>query len=251
MGKIILDESELKLVLEKYRDNITDKRNWLDNIGTAGSLFLTIISSDFKDLWIIKSEFIQYTVWLITAFFLIKGIITFVKNQKNTFNKDILFEKISEKSEVELVPFSIIIIKDTFNHHSNKYLVYDDGRWNCKLFLNYYMQSADGEAEKNNQLDFVSSQLKIDKQWLNIRFLFVKNSTKYSPTANKNKSYDFYYYYVTIDQNAFSTRMRQTEFEIDGKRFRWMSMDELMNDKATIKRNNDVLRVIKNDVGAI
>ncbi len=251
MGKIILEESELKLILETYRDNITDKRNWLDNIGTAGSLFLTIASSDFKDLWIIKAEYIQYTVWLITVYFLIKGCKTFIKNRKSKFDKDVLFKKISEKSEIERVPFSIIVMKDDFQEYPNKFLVYEDGRWGCKLFLNYFMQSADGEAEKDNQLEAVSNYLKINKSKMVIDFLFMKNSTKYSPTTHKDKTYDFYYYHVRIKNNAFSNKMKQSSFEIDGRKFRWMSMDELMGDRATMERNSDVLRVVKNDTGLV
>lgn len=249
MGKIILDESELKLILETYRDNISDKKNWLDNIGTSGSLFLTLISSDFKDLWMIKAEYIKYTVWAITAYFFIKGVLTYRANCKSSFNKDVLFQKISEKSEIEKVPFSIIVIKDEFSDFPNRLLVYEDGRWGCKLFLNYYMQSENGEAEKFNQLESVSNYLKISKSDMVIDYLFMKESTKYSPTAHKDKIYDFYYYYVKIRKEAFSDEMRQSTFNIDGRRFRWMSMDELWSDRVTVERNSDVLRVVKNDTG--
>lgn len=249
MGKIILDENELKLILEQNRDNITDKKNWIDNIGTAGSLFLTIISSDFKGLWIIKAEYIQYTIWIITAYYLVRGCKTWWKNRKSEFNKEILFKKISEKSEIEKVSFSIIVIKDDFSDFSNKFLVYEDPRWGCKLFLNYYMQSSNAENEKENQLESVSNYLKIHKNKMTIDYLFMKESTKYSPTAQRDKSYDFHYYHIKIKKEAFSSKMKKESFEIDGRTFRWMSMDELWNDRATMEKNADVLRVIKNDTG--
>ena len=251
MGKIVIDESELKLILEKYRDNITDKRNWFDNIGTAGSLFLTIVSSDFKDLFFIKAEYIQYTVWVITTYFLIKGCRTWWLNRKSSFDKDELFKEISKKSEIERVMFSIIIIKDEFTEYPNKFLVYEDKRWGCNLFLNFYMQDNNGENEKDNILKSVSNYLKIGKNNMVIDYLFMKESTKYSPTAHKNKSYDFHYYYLKIKNEAFADNMKQEAFEIDGRNYKWMSMDELMSDKATMERNADVLRVIKNDTGLV
>lgn len=249
MGKIVIDENELKLIIEKNRDSITDRRNWIDNIGTAGSLFLTIMSSDFKDLWIIKADYIQYTVWLITGYYLLKGCKTWWKNRKSQFDKDVLYQKISEKSEIEKAPFSIIIIKDDFSEFSNRFLVYEDGRWGCKLFLNYFMQSSDAESEKENQLESVSNYLKIHKNKMTIDYLFMKESTKYSPTSQKNKTYNFYYYHVKIKEEAFSNKMKRSSFEIDGRTFKWMSMDELWNDRATIEKNSDVLRVVKNDTG--
>lgn len=251
MGKIIIDERELKLILEKYRDNITDKRNWMDNVGTAGSLFLTIISSDFKDLWFIKAEYIRYTVWIITLYFLVKGCHTWLLNRKSQFSKDILYEKICEKSEIEKASFSIIVIKDEFNEYPNRFLVYDDGRWGCKLFLNFYMQNTNGEREKSNQLDSVSNYLKIRKEDMVIDYLFVKESTKYSLTAHKDKSYDFYYYYVKIRKEAFTDNMKHQIFEIEGRTYYWMSMDMLWKDRSTVERNSDVLRVVKNDTGLI
>lgn len=45
-------------------------------------------------------------------------------------------------------PFSIVVIKDTYQPYSNQFLVYRDTKWQCNFFLNYRTQSSETENEQ-------------------------------------------------------------------------------------------------------
>ena len=80
-------------------------------------------------------------------------------------------------------PHSIVLVKDQFKKNSNRYLVYDDPRWGCKLFLNYHSMPNVNDDIKNIRTR-LSQELKLDENNIQGAFLFEKIHEKYSPTAN-------------------------------------------------------------------
>ena len=80
---------------------------------------------------------------------------------------------------------SIVLVKDTFRKFSNRFLVYDDKRWECLLFLNY-KQNSDNESFIRNR---ISSELKIEPQDIDLSYLGQRIHEKYSESAKKNKVY--------------------------------------------------------------
>lgn len=81
--------------------------------------------------------------------------------------------------------YSIVLIKDSFQRFPNRFLVYEDKRWECKLFLNY--------KENPNNKEFIKNHLS----------------------------------------------------EIDGKKYRWMTITELEMDEEVRKKNRDILEFVK------
>lgn len=139
-------------------------------------------------------------------------------------------------------PHSIVLIKDQFKKNSNRYLVYDDPRWGCKLFLNYHSMPNVNDDIKNIRTR-LSQELKLDESNIQGAFLFEKIHEKYSPTANSIKEYkhDFYCYSL----NDIPKKLQKDEFEIEGKKYSWMSIAEMENDKDIMTLNSDIVKFVK------
>ena len=56
--------------------------------------------------------------------------------KKQFIGKTVALNDINKLNEISH-NHSIIVIKDTFNEFSNRFLVYNDTKWDCKFFLNY------------------------------------------------------------------------------------------------------------------
>ena len=88
----------------------------------------------------------------------------------------------------------IIVIKDTFNDFSNKYLVYYDSKWDCKFFLNY-KENINNESYIKEHL---SSELKIPMDCINLKYVTSKIHEKYSESDKMNKIYSHKFYLADI-----------------------------------------------------
>ena len=62
--------------------------------------------------------------------------------------------------------YSLIIIK-----YKNKYLLYDDQRWKCKLFINYKTVNKDNEQ---HLINFISKDLEINTSLIHANILLLK-----------------------------------------------------------------------------
>ena len=123
-----------------------------------------------------------------------------------------MLKQIMEKNMVEY-PHSIVLIKNTFVKNSNKYLLYYDQRWDCKLFINY--QTVPGPESDNTERiqSTIASELKVKPE--GCTFLFQELHTKFSVSAQKEKYYCHRFYKVNIKR--FPPEIQKDSFEIEGK----------------------------------
>ncbi len=147
------------------------------------------------------------------------------------------------QSSLKEHPHSIVLIKDTFRPNSNRFLVYYDARWDCRLFLNYATITDDFSKDEENIAKHLQMELKVPTDQMESAFEFEKVHEKYSPTSNENKCYRHRFYKFIFNQ--FTDKIMQDEFEIDGKKFYWMSIAEMEADKKIMERNEDVVGFVK------
>lgn len=162
---------------------------------------------------------------------------------KRPFDKDILYAQIAEANLMTEHPHSIVLIKDTFKENANRYLVYYDTRWKCKLFLNYSTLDSDVGSDENNIQKHLGMELKIDEKNIKGVFQFEKVHEKFSVSAQETKCYRhrFYKYAIT----SFSEKLRQNSFEIDGRKYYWMSIAEMESDNRIMEVNDDIVKMVK------
>lgn len=140
-------------------------------------------------------------------------------------------------------PHSIVLIKDTFNDNSNRYLMYYDSRWECKLFLNYATYVDDYDKNDKNIREHLRMELKVPGGDIDGAFMFEEVHEKYSVSAKKQKCYRHRFYKYRIE--SFADDLQKNDFEIEGKHFYWMSIAEMEKDPKIMAVNSDIVAMVK------
>ena len=137
---------------------------------------------------------------------------------------------------MDISKHSIIIIKN----NKNEYLQYFDNRWNSNLFLN--CKTLENFSEKNIENDLLE-KLNLSKENLYCTFLGDKIHSKFSESAQKEKTYQHSFYKITIKN--MPSNMNQKSFSINNVNYSWLSMEELENDPRIQQVNSDIVSYIK------
>lgn len=241
--RIYVTSDKLKLILSENKDNIgKSKYAGVDKVLAGIAFWIPIMITDFSR-WHLTGLVIQITLVLVGIGYTIYGFWEIYRMHKRPFNKDILYAQIAEANLMTEHPHSIVLIKDTFNENANRYLVYYDTRWKCKLFLNYSTLDSDIGSDENNIQKHLGIELKIDKKNLSGVFEFEKVHEKFSVSAQEIKCYRHRFYKYVID--SFSDELRQNSFEIDGRKYYWMSIAEMENDNRIMEVNEDIVKMVK------
>lgn len=131
---------------------------------------------------------------------------------------------------------AILVVKNK----KNEYLQYYDERWNSYLFLNCKMQNKEDEEAILNNLE---TSFDIKKEEIQLFFVNQKVHKKFSESAKKEKEYEHYFYKVELLKPI--DEMKQKEFRMNNKKYRWFSFDELLKDTRIQKVNSDIVGYIK------
>lgn len=239
---ISIREETLKLLLSEYKEQIRkDWRSDIDKIIAGIALIITIMFlDDSKDGKVMQITML--VVLCLTIIYTLYGVYNTYKNIKNPFDKDILFQCIQEENLMRENPHSIILIKNTFEDKPNKFLVYYDSRWKCKLFLNYKTYET-YEDNLKNIVNNIGMDLKVEEEDIHCAFVFDRVHTKYSVSAGRDKCYLHTFYKCIIDK--FAQKLKEDTFVIDGKKFYWMSISEMESDKRIMEVNSDIVKMVK------
>ena len=218
-SRIYLETDRLKLILSEHKDEIGNRViDGIEKVIAAIAFWIPMAIADFSK-------------WK-TA-----GVI------KNPFDKNKLYEEIEEENLMKEHPHSIVLIKDTFHSNDNRFLLYYDARWDCKLFPNYATITSDLAQDEKNITKHLQMELKISQDNLEGAFAFEKVHEKYSVSAKENRCYRHRFYQFLIKE--FNKNIEQDSFEIDGKKFYWMSIAEMEQDKRIMEVNSDIVSMVK------
>ena len=138
------------------------------------------------------------------------------------------FWNLSQDGSERSIFSSILIIKN-----KDKYLQYFDKKWNSYLFLNTKVENNVNEDELKK---YIKKIFNVDD--ISLEYKFDKVHSKYSPTANKEKTYHHYFY-------NFNINLEDNDFKINDIDYKWFTMDELETDKRIQEINSDIVSFIK------
>lgn len=128
--------------------------------------------------------------------------------------------------------FSLVAIRNNDDKFLQKY----DTNWNCFLFP--YVRSTGNNKE--NVENFVCDLLK--RRTL-VEYVSCATHCKYSVSDDVYKIYKHKLYKVLLEEIPES--MQESSFCIDGTTYKWMSIEEMENDKAIMQKNEEVLAFVK------
>lgn len=240
--KLLIDKLKLELLLERRRENINKNDSGADVFFAGFSFFLSTACAEFKDIWIISGISIKTISIILGIGFSIRGIYMVINDNLNKYTHLDLGREITDLNEIQH-RFSLVAIKDTFNEHPNRFLLYYDERWDCKFFFSYKTVDNDEENIKNR----LSHELKINSSQISTEFKTEKIQKKFSVSHNEDRVYDHRVYYAEISE--YKDNITKDEFEIDGKKFFWMTIQQMERDKRIAEINSDVIGLIKGVIG--
>lgn len=144
--RLLIDEKDLALLLEKKRDFVGNKVT-ADTIIAGISFLLSVFTASYEDILgipgVVLKLFLFYRDYL-----LFRNYARHLIQNKNKYNHEVLFQDIEHLNMIQH-NHSLVVIKDAA---SNRYLVYYDERWDCKLFLNYKTQDRNNESALKEQV---------------------------------------------------------------------------------------------------
>lgn len=235
--KLSIENDKLEILLRDKQQYI-GKKVALDSLMSAISLLVSVIFASYDNFGIILGKILKAIFFLLAVYFTFRTIKDAVNSRKQNYNFEALLMDIKELNEITHY-HSITIIKDTFNEFPNRYLVYEDARWNCDLFFNTKDNTDNEEFIKSR----LSSALKISKSDIELIYKTEDTHEKLSETAQKNKLYHHYFYYA--DLKNIPDNMKSDTFEIDGIVYKWRTIADMEQDEAIRKKNLDIVSIVK------
>lgn len=238
--KLLIDNVKLNLLLEQKKNYIGKKVAW-DSILSACSFLISVLFASYKEIWIIPGMAFKIFFTMIGIFFTIKAVRDVLRDIKNSYSYKDLLTDINTLNEITH-NHSIVAIRDSFNEYPNRFLVYDDPNWRCKLFINY----KDNINNESFIKDHISRELKVNASNISVRYISQNISEKISGRDNQRKVYCHKLFLVKIENMPMN--MKNDIFEYDGLTYHWKSIVELENDPVAMEKNSDIIRFVKESI---
>lgn len=240
--KLLIEKSDLELLLEKKRDLIGNKVI-IDTIIAGISFLLSVFTASYSDIFGISGTVLKTVFCLIGIGYTVKIIYDLFQANRHPYNHELLLNDIENLDKIQH-DHSLVIIYNRDMVGTKRFLVYDDERWDCKLFLNYKTQARNNEAAL---LEKVSADLQIDKSQIHCRYITSRIQEKYSVSHKENRVYNHRLYEICIDN--LSEISQKNDFLKNGKHFYWMTLGEMAKDDNIAKKNLDVIDFVKEVFG--
>ncbi|MCM1226037.1 MAG: hypothetical protein NC320_01255 [Clostridium sp.] len=136
--------------------------------------------------------------------------------------------------------FSIIAVRDEFREFPKKFLLYYDERWDCDFFFSFKTVDGDNIREITENL---SNELQIEQRYIRLDYKDVRVYSKYSVSDKIYKVYEHKLYFADISH--FRDLLKNDYFEINGKKFKWMTIEQMEQDESIKNKNLDVVDFVK------
>lgn len=239
---IEIREEKLRELLESRKKYIGGTDFPIDGLFADIAFLLSILVTDYKPVLSIPAKEVKLFFWL--AFVVYTSILV-VKSYsaiRDKYTIDNLIDDISNSSE-RPHRFSLIVIRNTFDERTNKYLLLYDARWKSYLFP--YTKSGDDEAESRRRIkSFIQSHLGIPTTAISVTKAFTAEHDKKSVSDNVMKHYIHDFYDVDISKYVQlhpDSQLEKREFNIDGYRFRWYTAAEMNGSRKIMRCNKETV----------
>lgn len=222
-----IDSDDLDLLLERKREFIGVHCNWFDILNAISLIFsayyINVDKQDYIGLIIKVSFFFLGLVNLVGV-----GIAAY-KKKKNNYTMEMLKKDI-EDLDMKERNSSIIAITNPSN--PRKYLVYYDLGWEFLAFPNYGTRNNKNEDYIRDKL---SRDFSVPVSNISVTLTGHGNEEKYSTPNGEIRAYKYSFYKGTI------TGIEEVNFNVDGRKYRWMTAQEMLEEPGTKANNSYVV----------
>lgn len=239
---MLIDRNELQLLLEKRRSEI----GWgglsgVDSLFAGATFLITTLPTKYESVWNIPGGAVKAFLILLGAAYTVFGLVVLFLRFFHNYDHEKLFREIEGMDKVKYA-YTIVAIKDTFHAHANRFLLYYDTQWDCRFFPSYKT----AEENESSIRERLSHELKLDPESIVLEPITEVTQKKFAPHAKVERVYSHTLYLASIQD--FPENLKQDEFEIDGKKYCWMSIPQMEQDHKIQERNMEVVGLVKSNV---
>ena len=239
--RLVIDKKELELLLEQKKEYIGNQVT-IDTVIAGVSFLLSVMTAQYQKIFGISGEIIKVFFCTIGILYAVKIIWDFYKYRRNKYTHKVLMKEIEDLDMIQH-NHSLVAVKDNSCEEKLRYLVYYDERWDCKLFLNYKTQNRNNEAALKEQ---VAADLNLNSGDIVCNYITSRVQEKYSVSHQEMRVYNHRLYEMYF--NYIPDKFKKDNFEVNGKHYYWMTIEEMEKDKRIMSVNMDVVDFVKENL---
>lgn len=247
---INIELAQLKLILNEFFERRRKYDEWISSLGIFLSLILTIIITDFKDYGPLKALEWRLLVVICTIFSFIWLLYTIYNRLRSPLLKE-LIEEIKNHSKTRIQNRGIFLILNKKNDQPTKFLTYKDRSWDCYILPHSKIEDKTNYNEEYEPLKkYITSMIGVPYTNVTISYKDEMdfNSIKYSEYGKMETDYNFKFFLVDFNnQRVHNNICPKKSFNLGGRDFQWMTLDEMERDFNTGKRNLDVINHLRDN----
>ena len=191
--RLLIDKKDLELLLEKKREFIGNKVA-IDTIIAGVSFLLSVFTASYDDILGIPGIVLKTIFCMIGILYCMKIAKDIFHMYKDKYDYNDLMKDITGLDMIQH-NHSLVVIRNLFTENKQKFLVYYDEKWDCKLFLNYKTMDRDNE---NSILDRVAADLALNREDMECHYITSRVQEKYSVSHGENRVYNHRLYELKI-----------------------------------------------------
>lgn len=235
-----VDTSDINNILLNHKNELGTGAFW-DSAGLIVSgLFdiYSVVTTDFNE--IVKGILVALGIALI-----LRGITSIYGCKKHPFTPETLLEEIEEKNRIE-VQSALVALIDADCTDNRRILVYHDDGWDCDFLPNHRI--SDGSADSIERIALsksLNNNFGFDIKPEELTFVSEKDSQKKSTEHDGELRY-YHYRLYTVNWHDINDEWRKATFMArNGRKCRWVTIDEMYADRRMREVNLDVLSLLK------
>lgn len=242
---INVNENEVKELLNSKKIYIeTPKYYGVGEIVSGGSLIITLLSSEFKDISFINSIYFECVIYLISLVILIIGIYKFINSLTSEETVDRIYNEILELDVKHIHQVNIVLFKNTLS--KGKYLLIKNKEWSCELFPSY--NAITDQYDVSKELIYVKQNFSRDfgvhEKFLKLSYLG-DMEPHLKVCAGTNIQYRYLFHFYNVDLSITDKRINQN-FKHNGHKYTWKTLDQMIENKNIMRKNRDVVEYVAN-----
>lgn len=242
---IFVGFDRLQILLEQFKREIGDRFFWLTPGGIFLSLAATLVVSDFKDRFGLRGSDWRTGAVLLTIVFAGLTIWTLIKALRYR-SMDSWMSTICASSVAPPRHYALLLFRARNKNGVNKLLVYRDEVWGCYLLPFVSLQP--DQTDPDDVSEPAADRFGLPKEGFHAREIAgcEFRETKTSEASRNLTNYYFAFYRMVVD-DKFGARFRPQDFEIHGRKYSWLTIEEIMSDAQTATKNGGVFRHVRDN----
>lgn len=240
---ISISRDRLQLLIHKFSEKIENKIFWITPLGVSISLFCTLLVSEFRDKFGITGVEWRLIAIISCVGFAMWAVWTIFRSARRQTLEEFM-EEIAASSLAPPRHYGLPIFWAKDERDTNYMLVYFDPTWDC--YLCPYVSLHSDQTDPEDVSEPAADRFGLPKQALRANELVghVISSQKKSEASHNITNYRFAFYLMKV-ANDFQDLFLEREFEVQGRQYCWLTIEQVLAHTRSVERNGEVFRYVR------